>query len=125
MKKKRWLRQTKLEAFSNLSEEILSLGLKKGYFEDPWRFKSLRSKAILLLDDRDLVNEISEFIHDIFMLSQGNTQVELNMPDDFNIETDNGRKAGKKELEKGIAVDHLEKKAESIVLKLGENIRNT
>ncbi|MHB2148093.1 hypothetical protein ACX8XP_03455 [Calditrichota bacterium LG25] len=99
--------------------------MKKGYFEDPWRFKSLSSKAILLLDDRDLVNEISEFIHDIFMLSQGNTQVELNMPDDFNIETDNGRKTGKKEFEKGIAVDHLEKKAESIVLKLGENIRNT
>ncbi len=123
--KKRWLRQAKLEAFSNLSEEILSLGFKKGYFDNPWKFKSLGSKTILLLDDEDLVNEISEFIKNISRLSQGDTQVESNIPDDFSIEIDDGLKAGKKEFEKGVAIEQLEKKAESIVLKLGKNIRNT
>ena len=56
--RRRWLRQSKLEAFSSLSEELLSLGLKEGYFDNPWRFKSLGSKAILLLEDKNLISEI-------------------------------------------------------------------
>lgn len=46
--RKRWLRENKLEAFTQIIEEMLSLGLKKGFHNDPWKFKSLAAKAILL-----------------------------------------------------------------------------
>jgi hypothetical protein len=35
VERKRWLRQGKFESFTNLSEEILALGLKKDIFDDP------------------------------------------------------------------------------------------
>jgi hypothetical protein len=125
IEKKRWLRETKFESFAKLSEEILALGLKERVFDDPWRFKGLGAKAVLLIEDQTLVNEINNFINDLSQMSAGITKVESNIPDDFVVELSDGKKLGKKHIEKGFLVSILEKKGDSIVEKLGIDIRRT
>jgi len=61
--KRKWLRQAKLEAFTDLSQEILSLGLKNGLYDDEWRFKALAAKTMLLIEDKSLVEKIDSFIN--------------------------------------------------------------
>ena len=60
--KRKWLRQARLEAFTDLSQEILSLGLKNAVYDDEWRFKALAAKAILLIEDENLTKDIHSFI---------------------------------------------------------------
>lgn len=121
--RKKWLREVKLEAFAKLSEEILSLGLKQGNFNNPWKFKSLGSKAFLFIEDETLIDEIKEFIEAVAKLSMGDTGVTIDSSEEFKLKIANGKITGKKELKLGIAVEHLEKRAVSIVLKLREELK--
>ena len=127
--RKKWLRQTKIEAFSMLAEEILSLGTKKMVFDVPWRFRGLAAKAILLLEDNKLIQEINYFIEELYKINTCiSKMVKANLPDDFSAEMPNGKRVTKKDekdIEKGIALDIMEKNALGIVKKLGENLRNT
>ncbi|MBE0433495.1 hypothetical protein IBX73_08525 [candidate division WOR-3 bacterium] len=61
----KWLRQVKFEAFANLSEEILAWGIKSGVADNPWRFRALGAGAILLIEDKNLINEINGLISDV------------------------------------------------------------
>lgn len=61
--KKKWLRQAKLEAFTELSQELLSLGLKSEVFDDEWRFRALTARAMLLIEnEKNLIEKIRSFI---------------------------------------------------------------
>ena len=62
---KKWLRDQKMKAFSELSKAILSIGLGENLIENlnnPYEFYSISSKTILLLDNDDLIDEINQFI---------------------------------------------------------------
>lgn len=59
---KRWLRQSKLEAFTKLSQEILSIDLNNPKEESLRNIKEYCAKAILLLEDRVLINTIEDYL---------------------------------------------------------------
>ena len=124
--RKKWLRQTKIEAFQMLAEEMLSLGAKRMVSDDPWRFRGLAAKAILLLEDNKLIQEINDFIDELYKINTGiSKMVKANLPDDFSVEIPNGKRITKKDIEKGVALSTMEKNALEIAKKLGENLRNT
>lgn len=124
--RKRWLRERKIEAFTKLTEEMLSLGLERGLQDNPWRFRALGAKAILLIEDKKLINDIQKFIDELYAICTDlSTKVTSNLPDDFSITLPNGKKATKKDLERGVALDIMGKEAIKIADKLGKNLRNT
>ncbi|AXH15723.1 hypothetical protein [Malaciobacter mytili] len=59
---KRWLRQSKLEAFTKLSQEILSIDLNNPKEESLRSIKEYSAKTILLLEDRVLINTIEDYL---------------------------------------------------------------
>ena len=123
--RKRWLRQTKIEAFTQVTEELLSLGVKRQLHDDPWRFRALAAKAILLLDDPILIKDIHIFIDELYKINAGLSEAVSNLPEEFSIELPSGAKATKKDLGKGFALNELEKQAISIANALGGNLRDT
>lgn len=123
--KKKWLRQTKIEAFTRLTEEMLSLGLKGQLHDDPWQFRALAAKAILLLDDPKLIEDINVFIDELYKINTGLSAAVSNLPNDFSIELPSGAKATKKDFEKGFALNKIEKQAMHIAKELGDNLRKT
>lgn len=124
--KRKWLRNSKIEAYTILSEEILSLGAKSFVHDDPWRFGSLAAKTIILLEDDELIKEINEFIQELYKINSGTSKtVESNLPDDFSIKLPDGKIATKKHLERGIALDHMQKEALEITKKLAKDLKDT
>jgi len=123
--RKKWLRQIKIEAFTQLNEELLSLGVKGQLHDDPWRFRALAAKAILLLDDPILIKDIYNFIDELYKINSGLSVAVSNLPEEFSIELPSGAKATKKDLEGGFALNELEKQAISIANALGGNLRDT
>jgi len=123
--RKKWLRQIKIEAFTQLTEELLSLGVKGQLHDDPWRFRALAAKAILLLDDPILIKDIYNFIDELYKINSGLSVAVSNLPEEFSIELPSGAKATKKDLEKGFALNELEKQTISIANALGGNLRDT
>lgn len=69
IEKKKWLRQVKLEAFTQLSEELLSLGFKSGIPDHKWKLQGLTSKTILLLDNKDTISKINYFVENLSIVS--------------------------------------------------------
>ena len=123
--RKKWLRQIKIEAFTQLTEELLSLGVKGQLHDDPWRFRALAAKAILLLDDPILIKDIYNFIDELYKINSGLSVAVSNLPEEFSIELPSGAKATKKDLEMGFALNELEKQTISIANALGGNLRDT
>jgi len=124
--RKKWLRQTKIEAFTKLNEEMLSLGLRSGVSDDRWRFLSLASKTILLLEDNELIDEIQKFIDDLYQINTNlSSMVTSNLPDNFTVELPSGKIAAKEHIERGMAVDSMEKEAIKISKRLGEDLKKT
>lgn len=123
--KKKWLRQTKIEAFTKLTEEMLSLGIKGQLHDDPWQFRALAAKAILLLDDQKLIKDIIVFIDELYKINTGLSAAVSNLPNDFSIELPSGAKATKKDIEKCFALNEMAKQAMHIAKELGDNLRNT
>jgi len=123
--RKKWLRQTKIEAFTQLTEQMLSLGIKGQLHDDPLRFRALAAKAILLLEDPILIKNIYIFIDELYQINTGLSAAISNLPEDFSIELPSGAKATKKHFEKGFALNEMEKQAINIANKLGENLRKT
>lgn len=123
--KKKWLRQTKIEAFTKLTEEMLSLGIKGQLFDDPWQFRASAAKAILLLDDPKLIEDIDVFINELYKINTGLSATVSNLPNDYSVELPSGAKATKKDFEKGFALKELEKQAMHIAKELGDNLRKT
>lgn len=65
MDQKKWIRQAKLEAFTKLSQEILSIDETNFAIEEQRKMKEYATKAILLLDDKRLINKIDDYIYTI------------------------------------------------------------
>lgn len=64
--KQKWLREKRLEAYTKLSSEILSLGREHKTREDPFKGYALCAEAILLADNDKLANKIE---HHFTMIS--------------------------------------------------------
>ncbi len=62
IEKSKWLREMKLIEFSKLSQELSSLGFESETMEDEYKFYSVASKSLLLLNDKTLKKEIQDFI---------------------------------------------------------------
>lgn len=62
---KKWLREQRLEAYSELTEELLSLGKKQGTREDPFKGYALVAKTTLLVEDERLAIELEEFFTNV------------------------------------------------------------
>jgi len=123
--RKKWLREIKIEAFTKLTEELLSLGVQRQLHDDPWRFRALAAKAILLLNDSILIKDIHTFIDELYKINTGLSRAVSNLPDDFSMELPSGAMTTKKDLETGFALAELEKQAINIANALGDNLRNT
>lgn len=124
--KKRWLRQTKIEAYTKLTEEILSLGMHTGVMDDPLKFRGLCAKAILLIDDKQLIAEIERIIEDIYKLSYDPSSiVKSDLPDNFSVTLPNGRVGTKKHFERGVAIEEIGKEALKLAEKLAKDLKAT
>lgn len=58
--KKRWLREKKLNLFSELSEEVLNINCQN-LLEKQTTIKKISSKLILLIEDEDLKTNLSNY----------------------------------------------------------------
>lgn len=58
----KWLRETKLQLFTQISKEILSFEIQKATTEDEKRLKDVCTKTIMVLDDKNLIYEIESFL---------------------------------------------------------------
>lgn len=61
----KWRRETKLEFFSKLSQEILSYDLKSCSAQDEKRLKEACTKTILVLDDKSLILKIEKYLEEL------------------------------------------------------------
>lgn len=71
---RKWVREQRLKAFTNLAKGILSFGLAKQYNEicsNPFEFYALAAEAMMLIDDKGLVTCIDQFIVSLDALSSG------------------------------------------------------
>lgn len=73
---KRWLRTTKLELFSKLSEDILSLD-EKNLETSIQPIKRTLAKIVLLLEDKQLIVKIEQYIYKL-QTSVSNTDIDIN-----------------------------------------------
>jgi hypothetical protein len=58
----KWIREKKYEAYSLLSQDILSMGFSRKNRTDPFEGYKNASKSILLLNDNNLAHRINTFI---------------------------------------------------------------
>ena len=68
MESKRWIRTTKLELFSKISEELLSLD-NTNINKNIRKIKHNTAKIVLLLHDKKLIRSIDEYILELNKLS--------------------------------------------------------
>jgi len=63
---KKWLRNQKLEGFTELSELLLSIGMSKknNIDNNPYEFYAVASKSLLLIENEELQKQINTFIVD-------------------------------------------------------------
>lgn len=60
---RKWLRDHRLKAYTNLCKNLLSFGLSKDHRVDTgFEFYSLAIEAMLLLEDEELIRQIDRFI---------------------------------------------------------------
>lgn len=61
----KWFRQTKLDFYTELSQEILSYDINNSNVQEEKRLKELCSKTILILDDKNLIIKIQDYINEL------------------------------------------------------------
>lgn len=122
--RKKLLRQNRIDAFTVLTEELLSLGINKDPFKNPWKFRAVCSKAILLIEDIELRKEINDFLYDVCLIGNGLSEIKTTLPDDFKIRLRNGKEASIKHVQIGFEVEVMEKRALEIVNKLSKIINS-
>lgn len=77
--KQKWLREQRLRVYSNIADEILSLGTTKDSRTDVFSGYALAAEAILLVDDDKLANDIEQFF-----TKMANLYSEVNKTDDHS-----------------------------------------
>lgn len=124
--RRRWLRQAKMESYVRVMEELVSLGLHTGVHDDPWKFKAVCAKALLLVEDAALIPELQKTILSIYWLRFPNAEgVDLHAMKDLKITLPDGTVLGKEELEKGVALSIVEKKVIKLIEALRKDLRST
>lgn len=58
----KWLRETKLQLFTQISQEILSFDPDKANANEERKLKEICAKTVMVLDDKSLIYKIEEFI---------------------------------------------------------------
>lgn len=61
----KWLRETKLQLFTQISQEILSFDIEKSNAQDERKLKEICAKTVMVLDDKRLIYKIEEFISNL------------------------------------------------------------
>ncbi len=56
-----WLREKRLEAFADVTKELISFGLHKKDLRNPFEIYGAIAPALLLIEDNNLVNRIDYF----------------------------------------------------------------
>lgn len=124
--RKRWLRQAKVEAYTRLTEELLSLGMVSGAVADPYKFRTMSAKAILLIDDPQVIADIEHIIQDIWHLSfDPSSVIKSNLPDDWTMTFPDGSIGTKQTFLRGVGMDQLEKEAFKVAEKLAADLKAT
>lgn len=125
IEKSKWLREMKLIEFSKLSQELSSMGFDNKTMKDEYKFYSLASKSLLLLDDKTLKKEIQDFIEEY------TTFIKYDYPKimAYNNQTyntlGNGAVVGEKEAVAGQVLLEYQSKAFVIINKLSKNLADT
>ena len=73
----RWLREARLEAFSQLSAELLSFGMKSGAALDYQKLRAISARSELLIEDPVLLNDLLSLVSDIFIWNTGGSPGKL------------------------------------------------
>jgi len=58
----KWLRETKLQLFTQISNEVLTFDIEKSNAQEERKLKELCAKTVMVLDDKRLIYKIEEFI---------------------------------------------------------------
>ena len=61
----KWLRETKLQLFTQISQEILSFDVEKSNAQEERKLKEICAKTVMVLDDKKLIYKIEEFISNL------------------------------------------------------------
>ena len=125
IEKSKWLREMKLIEFSKLSQELSSLGFENETMEDEFKFYSIASKSLLLLDDEDLKKEIQNFIKEFTRFIQYDYPSIMKYQNKANNTLGNGAVVGEKEAIAGSKLLDYQSKAFGIINKLNKNLADT
>ena len=125
IEKNKWLREMKLIEFSKLSPELSSLGFENETMEDEYKFYSIASKSLLLLDDETLKKEIASFIQEFTtFIKYDYPKIMKHTNQSHNI-LGNGAIVGEKEAAAGKVLEEYQSKAFIIINKLSKNLADT
>lgn len=61
----KWLRETKLQLFTQISQEILSFDVDTSSASEERKLKEICAKTIMVIDDKNLIYNIQEFINNL------------------------------------------------------------
>jgi len=121
----KWLREAKLKAFTDLSRELLSFGFENETFDDEYRFTAIASNAILLINNKILVEKIQKFITDLVHFNRHEYQKISSQKNKILSTTDDGTKITQNEFEIGLWLKEFQKKAYNLVDELNNDLKNT
>lgn len=60
----KWRRETKLQLFTKLSQELLSFDIKNSSAKEEKNLKEICTKTLLVLDDKKLIYKIEEYMNE-------------------------------------------------------------
>jgi len=81
---KKWLRQTKFETYSILCDKILTARIGTLTNDDFLQLKTCATKAILLIDDKNLIDNIGSYLHSSNLMYSTNEKINQNEISRFN-----------------------------------------
>lgn len=125
IEKSKWLREMKLIEFSKLSQELSSMGFDNETMKDEYKFYSIASKSLLLLDDETLKKEIQDFIKEFTTFIKYDCPKIMEHDNKTHNTLGNGAVVGEKEAAAGTVLLEYQSKAFEIINKLSKNLANT
>ncbi len=125
IERSKWLREMKLIEFSKLSQELSSLGFENETMKDEFKFYSIASTSLLLLDDENLKKELQEFIKNFTTFIKYDYPIIMKHNNEVENTLGNGAVVGEKEVIAGDKLLEYQSKAFDIINKLNENLSAT
>jgi hypothetical protein len=140
LERERWLRETRLEAFAQLSAELMSFGTKSGAALDFQRLRAISARSELLVDDPVLLRDLRSLMSDMFTGNTGGSPgpltaaqkqrgVSIELGDGtelkaFTVRLEDGTLLTKEDIVRTGDYMELEKRADDLVQRLGRAARN-